>query len=296
MKVLIGLILGNAVLTLLWAAIRISRKQNAWMAVLFFLLPWFGFLIYGVPKLVWKCAKTTGYDRESLVGRHQVERAAQKLDEKLAFDVVPVQDALTWGSNHEKRRLLLEQMKQGIDTRYQTIKQAGSDSDSESVHYVSAAKMELYNRHYEELAAAQRAWDEQPEDPERKQRLLGVLRHFLDSDLLQQVETELYLTRYCDLFDPEDEGNEPENYRAYLDYCCRLGLRDQIDAQLKKEKSALWDFETFKTLLRYFYDQKDSQRFYLVLQWLKESSLVLDQEGIELITNWQEGRVKDAVN
>ena len=101
------------------------------------MLPVLGEIIYFLPQLLLCIAKSGNYDRESLVKRLEVEQEHVMPELKKELNVIPISDAMAVSSNVEKRTLLLDQLKKNIFTNYKTILIAGTDSDSESVHYVA---------------------------------------------------------------------------------------------------------------------------------------------------------------
>lgn len=143
-KLILILLIINIIISLIWFILKLEKKQVAWMALFFICLPGLGYLIYYVPRILEKIIYENKYDRESLVKRFDIEKSQERpyLEEEL--NVVPIEDAMVISNNTEKRTLLLNQLKKDMLNSYRSLLVAENDEDSESAHYVAAAKMEVY--------------------------------------------------------------------------------------------------------------------------------------------------------
>lgn len=296
MKILMYLIICNTMISMLCLYMRMARKKDWRVAILFLLIPGLGFLLYYVPVIAFGIHKKAGYDRDSLVSRIHVDKTVEKLDMESAFGVVPLQDVLLQGSNKEKRRLLLNQVKRGIDKSYHTIKVAGEDTDSESVHYVSAVRMELYHKYYQRMEKARKEWESGIDNQQSKEKLLDALSQFIKSDLLQTMEKTLYMKEFCELFPVEEKNQYVKSYNDFLCFCCELKRDEQIIAELSEENTPLWEYRTYKEILNYFYEKEEKEHFYWVMNQLSKSDLVLDNEGVQMIRYWQGGNENIVIN
>ena len=146
---------------------------------------------------------------------------------KKELNVIPISDAMAVSSNVEKRTLLLDQLKKNIFTNYKTILIAGTDSDSESVHYVAAAKMEVYRRRQNLVSVAKRAWEMNVDDPEKRKDYLQQMDAHIASGLLAEKEAAIYKKEYCEqIFEIQRQGKmtlSNEAYSSCLGYLVDLG-------------------------------------------------------------------------
>ena len=142
---LIWLLAANFALAVLYAVIKGIHREGAPMAVFFVFLPGIGFLIYFLPGLLWAFLEKAGVDREAVLTHVSwIDRQPEHPDVREALDVVPVEDAMAVSGNAEKRALLLKQLRKDLKENYKILLAAEQDEDSESAHYVAAAKMEIY--------------------------------------------------------------------------------------------------------------------------------------------------------
>ena len=134
------------------------------------------------------------YDRENLVKRLEIEQERVMPAVEKELNVIPIEDAMVISSNVEKRALLLEQLKKDINANYKVILPAGSDSDSESAHYVAAARMEVYRRKQVILAAKKKEWEKERDNPDKLKAYLNEIEDALDSNRLADKEEDIYRT------------------------------------------------------------------------------------------------------
>ena len=276
MGILLIIVIVNTILSTIWMSIRLIRKRDIKYVIIFYFIPMFGFMIYYFPRWTLMIRKKVGYDRASLVNRIPVEESIEQINLEEAFRVVPLQDALTEGSDAEKRHLLLERLKKDMNHSYEMIKDAKDDSDSESVHYVSSVRMELYNKYYLELEMAHKAFEETNDveftgDKNKiKENLFHVLSEFIHSDLLQEIEKKIYMEEFCELFVGADKNLFEEAYNDYLLFLCNLEYEKKILLELDEKNTEYWTYEAYNQLLDYFYRKKRKDEFLLDYGELKE--------------------------
>lgn len=112
--------------------------------------------------------------------------------------MVPVADAMAASSSQAKRQLILSQMKRDLYKNYQELIPASSDEDSETAHYVSALRMEIYSGLQKEVSVSYEAW----QNSQTGEDLIRVLEHLgglVSSGLLSEYEKERQSLRFCAL-------------------------------------------------------------------------------------------------
>ena len=161
-------------------------ERTVCAVLLFIMLPIGGMLLWFLPKWMLYVQGKGSYDRESLVKRLEVQHEREMPEIEKELNIVPIEDAMVVSSNQEKRKLLLDQLKRDLFKNYRTVMAAGADSDSESAHYVAAAKMEVYRRNQSTVLAARRSWDKEYENDEKRESYLSELKNHISSGLLAE--------------------------------------------------------------------------------------------------------------
>ena len=283
-----GILLGiNSLLTL--GFIEKKRKSGSlkWVGVAFLFAPYLGFGIYYWGKLVLRVSKTDTYDAEFFTKRILFESPQKMPDVEKELNIIPMNDAILVGSNQEKRTLILEQLKKGIGQNYRSVLQAGADSDSESAHYVATARMEVYKDLKEEVNQAIHTYGISPEES-TAQIAIQALGEFVDSDLLTWSEKKNNMEEYLLLWEKWHQSleNEEKEVERRLRYLSELEKYEEMEVVWNSMKPERKTEKTFLLMLEMFYNKKEKQSFFAILQELKQSELVLTAEGLNIIRYW----------
>ena len=289
-KIMIGIAGINFAASILFFISAVPEKQKIGLTIYFIVFPVMGFVIYYLPQWILNIRKEFSYDRESLVKRFDIEQAQSMPVVEKELNVVPIADAMAVSSNTEKRALLLEQLKKDIHTNYKVVLLAGNDSDSESAHYVAAAKMEVSRRKQIQLVRLQKQLKKEPENAEHLRKYLKELRDYITSDLLTEREAELYKLEYCKEMEKLQRKEEMtgEEFNCYIMYL--------VDLKRYKEAETFWEnfnqYEknemAYRKMLQMYYEMRDKQKFYQCLDSLKMSLVKLSPEGVRMLRYWTE--------
>ncbi|MCI5826887.1 MAG: hypothetical protein MR020_01470 [Lachnospiraceae bacterium] len=284
----------NFIISIIIAVVMHIKKRKAWIFLFFIMLPVLGEIIYFLPQLLLCIAKSGNYDRESLVKRLEVEQEHVMPELKKELNVIPISDAMAVSSNVEKRTLLLDQLKKNIFTNYKTILIAGTDSDSESVHYVAAAKMEVYRRRQNLVSVAKRAWEMNVDDPEKRKDYLQQMEAHIASGLLAEKEAAIYKKEYCEqIFEIQRQGKmtlSNEAYSSCLGYLVDLGQYEKAETFWKTIPPVNKTEKMYDTMLKMYFRRVDRTMFYQCLDELCASQISLSAEGLNMLRYWQERR------
>lgn len=285
------LLIANFLCAILYALFRIGRKENPGIAAFFLFLPVFGFAIYFLPRQIQKLLGQERYDRDSLVQRFQIDRLAAHPNVREELSVVPVEDAMAVSANAEKRALLLNQLKKDAGGSYRVLLAAENDQDSESVHYVAAAKMEAYRVLQQRWADSWEAYINDPENPESGREACAALREIIESSVLSAREKKMYQQRYGELLREREERNpdavRQKEYEAYLFYLVDLGEDAQAVRFWEERREQVKSEETYMKMLELFYNTSDNGRFLTCLRQLQSDRDVgLSPQGLERLRYW----------
>lgn len=279
----------NFLCALVYALFRLGRKENPGIAALFLFLPVLGFAIYFLPRQIQRLLGRERYDRDSLVRRFQLDRLASHPDMQEELSVVPVEDAMAVSANAEKRALLLSQLKKDAD--YRVLLAAENDQDSESVHYVAAAKMEASRVLQQRWAECCEDYEKDPDSPEKGRRACDALRELIESSVLSPREKAMYQRTYGALL-LEREARNPEairqkEYEAYLFYLADLGEEDEAIRFWETRREQVKSEESYMKMMELFYNAGDNGRFRACLRLLQSDREVrLSSQGLERLRYW----------
>lgn len=293
--IILGIVIVNTVFSAAFAIKRRLAGKEAGFALYFFMLPVLGFLIYFISLLLLKLHGMVSYDRESLIKRFEIEQEYVMPEVEKELNIIPIEDAMAISSNAEKRSLLLEQLKKDINANYKTVLAAGSDSDSESAHYVAAAKMEVYRRKQSRVLTSKKEWEKDTGNYEALAHYLGELSEYIDSELLAEKEADIYKNEYCQktalLLQQKGKLLTSKEYSCCLRYLLELKLNEKVVEFWDYIPEECKDEGSYMTMLKMYYEARDREMFYRYLDEIGKSEVKLSSDGLKMLRYWRERRV-----
>lgn len=274
----------------LYALVKAARKENVGAAVFFIFLPGFGYIIYFVPRLIHRLAGRETYDRDSLVKRFQIEQAAEHPDVKRELGIVPVEDAMAVSGTAEKRALLLNQLKKDVGENYKALLAAENDEDSESAHYVAAAKMEAYRVQQQRWMESCKTYQKDPADPANFHAACTALRNLIDGCILSSREQEIYKKTYCGLIESQEQRDgkmlSGEEYEVYL---VESGESEKAECIWNGDREKVRSERCYMKMIEMYYRQKDKEKFQQCMKDLRADKQVrLSAQGLEVLRYWMQ--------
>lgn len=297
---IIYIILGiNFLLILNFIAKNIKSKSKLFLCLFFLFLPLIGFIIYIVSMIVIKYLNSKLYDRLSLVNRYKSEEEIHSPDVDKELNIIPINDAMVMANSFEKRKLLLEQLKKDIHINYKSILDASEDKDTETAHYVASVKMEVYNKLNLALQKAVKTYENGKNEGSKQNNifatysLLTALINVIESKLLSDNELSLYIKKYCDLVERELlTRNEEislelvEFYNKFIIYSVYIKSYTHVIATFNKIPKKHRNERMYIQILKMYYDTNQEDNFKKIFNDLRNSSIPLSSEGLELVRFW----------
>lgn len=289
---LIGFLVVNFALAVLYAVIRGIHREGILVAAFFVFLPGLGFVIYYLPGLLRAFLERAGVDREAVLTHvFEIDRQPEHPDVREALDVVPVEDAMAVSGNTEKRALLLKQLKKNLKENYKILLAAEQDEDSESSHYVAAAKMEIYRLLQTRWLECRRDYEQEPGNPEKYRTACAALTEMLKSDVLSAREQSAYRKHLCSLVQGQIDAAEgevsPEEYEECLSSLVELGQYADAEIFWQNYADRMRSEESYQDMLKMFYQTGERQKFEDILDDLcKNRQVRLSPKGLEQLRYW----------
>ena len=280
----------NAVGALIFFFLYLRKGQKAFLALFFLALPVLGFVLYFVVLGMGRIRNRKIYDRDSLVGRSNVEKSLLRPDMEKELDIVPVEDAMAVESNEEKRKFFLNELKKDLYRNYREILPAGRDRDSESAHYVASARMEVYRNLYDKIREGVEEYSKDSKSAEKLSSLLFRIADLANSGLLSKGENEIYKKKYCDIFAMTSESLKKQfewrEFEQQIIFLVDLKRFEEAEHVWKKMAKGNRTEKGYARMLELYYEQKDRQEFHRVLDELRGSGIVLSPDGMNMVRFW----------
>lgn len=291
---LAGLLIANFILTVIYVIVKLTRKEGAGTAVFFLFLPGLGFVLYFLPLLARHLFGKEKYDRDSLTRRNSIVRIEEHPNIEEDLNVVPVEDAMAVNENREKRALLLQQLKKDLNENYKSLLAAERDEDSESVHYVAAARMEVHRILHQEWLACSRAFEEDRENGGKCQAACSALRKLIESQVLSGREQEMYQKKYCAMVEwqaKKDDGVlSNQDYESWLDYLVETGEFRKAEQLWENKRDRLRSEAGYMKMAEMYYSRREKDKFDACVAALQGDRQVrLSAQGLEKLRYWIQG-------
>lgn len=255
------------------------------------LCPIFGPIIFTVSQLLFHILKRTSV---AWLNPEELSFNKKKIKIQLGDDLqrglnkVPVEEALLESSNENMRRVLLDVLKTDIEGAVPILVDAVNSEDSEVSHYASSALSDVLAK----FKRSQKKYDELYCSNESNQELLkdytNLVFKYLSFDILSEMEQNRYLDLYEKLmtkrFQTFRDDLAPEEYEDGI----LLLLTSNRPNQAKKWLASLivthpTHLSTWRAKIKYYYHQKEHILFEKTLRDLKNSSVFLDGETLEIV-------------
>lgn len=289
------ILLINLVGAIGFAIVSKNEKNKCILAVYFLFVPILGFMIYFIPRKIVEKKKNCFYDRDSFVKRLDIEKIQEIPTLQKELDVIPVEDAMAVGSNLEKRNLLLEQLKKDIYSNYKVLLAASDDADSESAHYVAAAKMEVYRYINEEVLKAKSEFEGDETNVDKIFGYLEKLSEYIESELLSEKEKNIYMAKYCEVINIVNKNPDitflsihNSNFISYLVELKRYDEAENFWNGLRDEER---DEKSYMNMLLMYYKLKKKNEFYDCIAQIEQSSIKLSAESLQFLRYWKKRNV-----
>lgn len=291
--ILIILLVVNLIASIVYVFVKISRKESIGVVFFFIFLPVMGFAIYFLPGLLSRSFGDEKYDRDSLTHRNDVARIIEHPDMEEELNVVPVEDAMAINENKEKRALLLRQLKKDINENYRVLLAAENDEDSESVHYVAATKMEVYNTLHKRWLEGYKAYEKDKTEGQNYRNACDALKKLIESQVLSGRELKMYKSKYCGLIEEQEQVDKSAicntDYETYLICLVELGRFDDAEQLWGEKREFVKSENSYMKMTEMYYQRKEKEKFSNCIAELKKDRQVrLSAQGLERLRYWMQ--------
>lgn len=203
--------------------------------------------------------------------------------------IVAMEEILLVSPEDVKRKKMIDILKEDPLQYIEILQLALRDQDTETSHYASSAISEIKRKFELELQKYNVEYHHNKEDINFLGQYVLLLKNYLESNLLDKYSYKRYQYIYLEVLRylietvPTKQGYVDliEGYLVAED----LG---KVDQYCKAFIGFLECEEAYMCQLKYFYIIKDNQKFYKVLEQLRESSVGLSSQGLEKIRFWLE--------
>lgn len=258
-------------------------------AVVMFLCPVVGPMFVGVSNFIYKIVFRQQVDLEDVIFSKERVRMHLKADEEMERNMVPLEEALAVSDKKNLRALMMNIIKGDITKSLATIMLALNSQDSETSHYAASVLRDELNdfrmnvqKLYKEIE------NEDENDTEYEIMLIDYMGSVLRQKIFADIEQQRFVKMLADTMDKLYlKDREKITVERYENLCLML-LESKLFDEMKiwckrlKEQYPL-ELPAYTCFLKMYFTMGDKENFFSVLQELRESDTVIDNETLQLM-------------
>lgn len=263
-------------------------------SIVMLLCPLAGPLFVFLGHVIYRCFFHDEVNLDDVIFKKDRVETYTHADEERGRTVVSMEEALAVTDKDNLRNLMLNVVRGDIRDSLASIALALNSEDSETSHYAASVLQDSLN---DFRATVQKCYNEIKKGEENQLEYVLMLLDYMDQVLRQQVFTQM---EQCSFVKRMDEVCEilyeiaPKKMTShhYESICLRLLEIKEYDICKKWcERSVLGypnTLSTYTCQLKLYFSNGDRKSFFRVLNALKQSNVVIDNETLELIRVFQE--------
>ena len=262
-----------------------DRKSFVICGIVMLLCPSAGPFFFGMAQLFYRAFFFDPVDLDGVRVRTFI-----RADEESERNMVPLEEAIEVANTDELRNLMMNIVRGDIQKSLATIALALNSEDTETAHYAASVLQDALN---EFRATVQKEVTKlKTETGGRVAVSAGMLIDYMNQVLRQRVLTDIEQKDYVSIMDEVcDILYEFEKERMTSSQFEAMALRalevEEYELCQKWCERAVYQYpntlSTYTMQLKLFFNSGQKERFFEVLNELKSSSIVIDNETLEMI-------------
>lgn len=277
-----------------------SKLKFVFYALIMLLCPVVGIAFLVISSLLLRIFFHREVDISDVIFSKERVKEAKKADPDREMNVVPLEEALAISNKQDLRTLLLNVIRSD-DSRQSlpAIAMALNSSDSETSHFAASVLSDALNdfraqtqKMVTKICEAAEAENTDGSickiNPEDCISLLTSMNNVLKGKILsavEQVDMVHKMEKVCEAFYRYRRENMESQFYEWVSLRL-LGIGDFAEAE-KWGRRSMEDYpeelSSYTALLKIYFAKQDREHFFSVLQQLKNSSIVIDSQTLNLI-------------
>ncbi len=279
-------------LYLFWGLHRKSRGCVP-KAVVMLVCPVVGGIFFLLSYLWYKLFFSQPVDLTDVVFSKERIRAVTHAEEERERNMVPLEEAIEITDEKELRKLMMNVVRGDIDKYLASISLALNSEDTEAAHYAASVLQDALNDFRMNVEKQRQLI---LEGGEERKLIAEELIDYMNQVLEQRVFTDMEQYNYVEIMDDICEiyyNAQPDemNNSQYEAISMRLLEISDFDKCKKWCERARYHYpntlSTYTCQLKLYFTNGQKQRFFEVIEELKQSAVVVDSETLELIRVFQ---------
>ena len=270
-----------------------KRKENRRTYLIRFIVmvlcPVVGPMFFLISYLFYITIFRQSVDLEDVIFSKERVKTRLKADEERERDMVPLEEALAVSDKKSVRMLMLNVIRGNVKESLETIMMALDSEDSETSHYAASVLRDELN---EFRADVQKLYSEIKDEEEDETECEEMLIDYMDIVLGQKIFDQMEQNRFVDMMDEAGDSLylknplrlTPQRYEGIALKLLGLEKFEEVEKWCKRLETQYPDeLAAYTCRLKLYFTRNDREQFFEVLEKLKQSKVVIDQETLELI-------------
>lgn len=269
-----------------------NRRQYVMHTVIMLLCPVVGILYFFLAFLKYHFVKLGERDLTDVEFSKKRHVPRVKADEERERNIVAVEEAILVSDQEKKRANMLNVLLGETDESYSAIALALDSDDSEVAHYAASflqSKMDTFREKVRKTQQKIAESDIQEEEcQEQVLELIRYMNHMLKQKVftrVEQVDFVAQMEQLCEtLFQNARDRMTQECYESIMGRMMELQDYEKAELWGNRFREQYPDLLASYTLrLKLYFETKEKDKFFEVLDQLRASPVVVDNKTLELI-------------
>jgi len=287
--IVIGIV--NLIVAVICFLLKLRRKDNASITTLIVMIlcPVLGPLFYLLSFVFRVLFFREPVDLEGVVFSKDKYKGVFRSQEERESNIISVEEAIEITNNKDLRRLMMNVVQGDIKNSLQAILLALNSEDTETAHYAASVLQDALNEFRMTVENYRKKLRENDgKDLSFAPEAIEYMNGFLEQKIFPEVELKnfVYIMETFGQIAYEKDPYMLED-SMYEAICMRmLDIRDYDNCELwctRSKKQYPDMLSTYTCQLKLYFNKRDRENFFRVVEEVKNSPVVLDRETLELI-------------
>ena len=284
----------NILVVLIYVIAGYLRKKEkkfsiAMKAMVMLLCPVVGAVFLALGELFFRLFFAQAMDLDDVIFSKDRVKTYLHPDEERERNLVSVEEALAITDKENLRELMLNVVRGDVRNSLASLSMALNSEDSETAHYAASVLQDILN---DFRANVQKRYQEILQGSDNRVLLAAELIDYMTQVLEQKVFTRLeqksmtdLMEQVCEILYKEDKEKMMSSHYEAVSMRL-LDVRDYEKCRKWCERAAVQYpgvLSSYTCRLKLYFSCEDRENFFQVLDELKKSNIVIDNETLEMI-------------
>lgn len=268
-----------------------SKSGYALKALVMLLCPVVGGLFFALSWLVYLCLFRSEVDLDDVIFGKDKVVADRMAEEERERNRVPLEEAIAIGDKDNLRDLMMDIVQGSVEHSLASMALALNSEDTETSHYAASVLRDALNDFRQK---SQELYNHMQRGGSEAAGYACQMIEYMNGILAQEVFTEMEQLSFVEMMEEACSylyDSREDRYRLTCEYLEWIGNR--LLRVKKYERVKYWsevleemypeELATYTVQLKLYFSTQDRERFFAVMERLKQSNVVIDRDTLDLI-------------